>query len=148
MFSYEFCEISENTFFTENLRTTASAFGFSEVAAGGALWKRCSWKFCKIHRKTPLVCEIFKSNLFTEHLWLTASGFSLFRSSHRGSSKKKAVLENFAKFTGKHLWFAKFSKTPFLRNTPGGLLLAFSCNGTKMGYCQRCLENLRWIFVI
>ena len=45
---------------------------------------------------------------------------------------KKGVLENFAKFTGKHLWFAKFSKTPFLQNTPGRLLLAFSCNVTKM----------------
>ena len=30
---------------------------------------------------------------------------------------KKGVLENFAKFTGKHLWFAKFSRTPFLQNT-------------------------------
>ena len=46
---------------------------------------------------------------------------------------KKGVLENFAKFTGKHLWFAKFSKTPFLQNTSGRLLLAFSCNVTKMG---------------
>ena len=25
----------------------------------------------------------------------------------------KDVLENFAKFTGKHLWFGKFPKTPF-----------------------------------
>ena len=30
---------------------------------------------------------------------------------------KKGVLENFAKFTGKHLWFAKFSRTSFLQNT-------------------------------
>ena len=30
---------------------------------------------------------------------------------------KKDNLENFAKFTGKHLWFAKFSGTPFLQNT-------------------------------
>ena len=29
---------------------------------------------------------------------------------------KKDVLEFLAKFTGKHLWFAKFSKTPFLQN--------------------------------
>ena len=28
---------------------------------------------------------------------------------------KKGVLENFAKFTGKDLWFAKFSRTPFYR---------------------------------
>ena len=57
---------------------------------------------------------------------------------------KKGVLGN---FTGKHLWFAKFSKTPFLQNTPGQLFLAFSCNATKMGYCQQYLKKLRWIFI-
>ena len=30
---------------------------------------------------------------------------------------KKGVFEKFAKFTGKYLWFAKFSGTPFLQNT-------------------------------
>ena len=30
---------------------------------------------------------------------------------------KKGVLENFAKFIGKHLSFAKFSRTPFIQNT-------------------------------
>ena len=55
---------------------------------------------------------------------------------------KKGVLENISKFTEKHLWFAKFSKTPFLQNTSGQLLLAFLCNITKMGYCQQCLEKL------
>ena len=39
-FSCEFSEISKNTFFTEHLRTTASAFSFSETATGGALWKK------------------------------------------------------------------------------------------------------------
>ena len=39
--------------------------------------KRCSWKFLKIRRKTPVVCEIFKNNFFTEHLWMIASGLSL-----------------------------------------------------------------------
>ena len=57
----------------------------------------------------------------------------------------KVVFANFAKLTGKHLWFGKFSKKPFLQNTPGRLLLAFSCNVTRMGYCQRCLEKLGWI---
>ena len=28
---------------------------------------------------------------------------------------KNGVLEHFAKFTGKHVWFAKISKTPFYR---------------------------------
>ena len=30
--------------------------------------KKCSWKFPKIHSKTPLVCEIFKNIFFTECL--------------------------------------------------------------------------------
>ena len=54
---------------------------------------------------------------------------------------KEGVLENFAKFTGKHIWFAKFSKARFLQNTSGRLLLAFSCNITKMGYCQQCWKT-------
>ena len=32
---------------------------------------------------------------------------------------KKGVLENCPKFTGKQLWFAKFSGAPFLQNTSG-----------------------------
>ena len=54
---------------------------------------------------------------------------------------KKDVLENFAKFTGKHIWFAKFSKTPFLQNTLGRLLLAFSSNATKMGTAHIVWKN-------
>ena len=30
---------------------------------------------------------------------------------------KKDVLENFTRFLGNHLWFGKFSGTPFLQNT-------------------------------
>ena len=56
---------------------------------------------------------------------------------------KKDVPENFTKLTGKHLWFAKFLKTPVLQNTPGPPPLAFLCNATKIGYCQQCLEKLR-----
>ena len=53
---------------------------------------------------------------------------------------KKGVLENFAKFTGKHLWFAKFSKTPFLQNTSGRLLLllAFQKQPPEALYEKRC----------
>ena len=87
--------------------------------------------------------KISKNTFFTEHRPDDCLCFQLFRSSHRRCSMKKGVLENFAKFTGKHLWFAKFSKTPFLQNTSGRLLLAFSCNVTKMGYCQQYLEKLR-----
>ena len=35
MFSCEFREISKNTFFIEHLRTTVSAFSFSEATTGG-----------------------------------------------------------------------------------------------------------------
>ena len=38
---------------------------------------------------------------------------------------KKGDFENFEKFTGKQLWFEKFSRTLFLQNTSGRLLLAF-----------------------
>ena len=44
--------------------------------------KRCSGKFPKIHRKTPLVCEIFKNTFFTEHPWTTACGFFVQRYSN------------------------------------------------------------------
>ena len=56
---------------------------------------------------------------------------------------KKDVLENFAKFTGKHLWFAKFSKTPFLQNTSGRLLLllAFQKQPPEVFYEKGVLED-------
>ena len=61
-------------------------------------------------------CEISKNIFSTEHLQKTASSFSFLEAATRGCSMKKGVLENLRKFTGKqHLWFAKFSKTPFYR---------------------------------
>ena len=36
---------------------------------------------------------------------------------------KKGVLGNFTKFTGKHLWSAKVSGTPFLQNTSATAIL-------------------------
>ena len=55
--------------------------------------KRCSWKFCKIHRKTPLVCESFKNTFFTEHLWTTASAFSFSEAATGGVLRKKLFLK-------------------------------------------------------
>ena len=66
-------------------------FWITEAAARGFLWKRRSWKFHKIHRKTPVskkealahhtfsceFCEISKNTYFTKHLWTTASWISL-----------------------------------------------------------------------
>ena len=84
--------------------------GCQKQSPRGVLWKRCSWKLRKIHKKTP-VSEVFC---------------------------KKSVPENFAKFTGKQLCpflikcikysfnntrcfavdFAKFLRTLFYRTTP------------------------------
>ena len=97
LFSCEFCKISKNPFFTEYLRTTASAFSFSEAGTGGVLWKMCSWTFRKIHRRTPLVYEIFKNT---------------------------------------------FYKTPL-----DDCFWLFRATLLKWGYCQQCLENLKWIFI-
>ena len=36
---------------------------------------------------------------------------------------KKGALEHFAQFIGKHLWFAKYSVTPFLQNTSAAATL-------------------------
>ena len=36
---------------------------------------------------------------------------------------KKGVLKNFAKLTGKHLSFSKFSRTPFLQSTSAAAIL-------------------------
>ena len=57
----------------------------------------------------------------------------------------KGVLENFAKFTGKHLWLAKFSKTTFLLNTSGRLrlLLAFQKQPLGVFYEKGVLANFR-----
>ena len=43
--------------------------------------KRCSQKFYKNHRKTPVPepCEISINTLFTEHLWKTASKNAIFK---------------------------------------------------------------------
>ena len=77
MFSYEFSEFSKNNFFTEHLRTPASAFSFSKATTGGALWKKVFLKISQNSQKNTCGCKIFKNIFFTEHLWTTASGFSL-----------------------------------------------------------------------
>ena len=53
-----------------------------------------------------------RDNLSGSELYITPLK-GRYRSSHRRCSIKKGVLENFAKFTGKHLWFEKFSRTTF-----------------------------------
>ena len=61
---------------------------------------------------------------------------------------KKGVLENFAKFSGKHLWYGKFLGTPFLQNTSATATLlewgtANSVSKTSDEYCLSRITNLR-----
>ena len=77
MFSCEFSKISKNTFFTEHLRTTASAFSFSEAAIGGVLWKKVFLKISQISQENT-----FGSRNFQKHLLCRTpldDYFSLFR---------------------------------------------------------------------
>ena len=80
--------------------------------------------------------EISKSTFFTEYLRTTAFGFSFSEAGTGGVLRKKVVLENFAKFTGKHLWFVKFSRTPFLQNTSATATLQDGALPTVFGKPQ------------
>ena len=64
MFSCEFSEISKNTFFTEHLRTTASAFSFSEAATGGVLWKKVFLKISQNSQENTCGLRNFQEHLF------------------------------------------------------------------------------------
>ena len=75
--------------------------------------KRCSWKFNKIHRKTPVseslfsceFCKISKNTLFTEHLWETTSDFLSFKNSLWNKSNDLS----FVSFN--NAWMASFAVT-------------------------------------
>ena len=62
---------------------------------------------------------------------------------------EKRCYWKFRKFTGKHLWFAKFPKTPFLRNlwtTASGFFTFFSCQFLKITKFLVFLNNKKTIF--
>ena len=59
-----FCEIFKNTFFTEHLGKTASAFSFSEVATGGVLWKNVFLKISENSQKNTFGWRNFRTHLF------------------------------------------------------------------------------------
>ena len=64
MFSCEFSKISKNTFFTEHLRTTASAFSFSEAATRGVLWKKVFLKILQNSQENTFGLRNFQKHLF------------------------------------------------------------------------------------
>ena len=147
MFSSEFTKFLRTPFLQNTSRRLLLFLAFLEAATGGILWKKVFLKISQNSQKKLLAYEIFKNTFFTEHLWTTASAFS-FSEAAIGGVLWKGCSWKFSKIQWKHLRFAKFSKTPFLQNNSGRLLPTFSCNVTKMRYCQQCLGKLRWIFVI
>ena len=64
MFSCEFSKISTNTFFTEHLGMTASAFSFSEAATGGVLWKNVYLKISQNSQENTCGLRNFQEHLF------------------------------------------------------------------------------------
>ena len=64
MFSCEFSKTSKNTFFTEHLRTTASAFSFSEAATEGVLRKKVFLKILPNSQENTFVLRNFQKHLF------------------------------------------------------------------------------------
>ena len=64
MLSCEFCEISKNTFFTEHLQTSASAFSFSEAVTGGVLWKKLFLKISQNSQENTFGLRNFQKHLF------------------------------------------------------------------------------------
>ena len=105
---------------------------FTEAATGGVLQKRCSYKFCNIHRKTVMLeslcgpsslqfyqketstlmfsceyCEIFNNTYFEEHLRTTASYFmKKNRHSWRLSNSSK---KNLNRWKSMNLQFCKMT---------------------------------------
>ena len=64
MFSYEFSKISKNTFFTEQIRATVSAFSFSEAATAGVLWKKMFMKISQNSQENTFGLQIFQKHFF------------------------------------------------------------------------------------
>ena len=64
MFPPVFSEISKTDFFTEPLRTTASAFSFSEAATGGVLWKKVFLKISQNSQENTFGLRNFQKHLF------------------------------------------------------------------------------------
>ena len=152
VFYCEFCKISKNNFFTEQLWTTASEFITDMLTFRSSP----SQMFFKISVLKNLAILESLSNYkpsFTEHLrrlllnfcgskYFFAAEYGIIADNCTGSEAdtrsvllSKGVLRNFVKLTGKRLlkkrlWhkcfplnFAKFRRTPFLQNTYGRLRL-------------------------
>ena len=59
-----FCDFFKNTFLTEHLRKTASAFNFSEAATGGVLWKKVFLKISENSQENTFGLRNFQKRFF------------------------------------------------------------------------------------
>ena len=85
--------------------------------------------------------EISKSTIFTEYLRTTAFGFSFSEAGTGGVLRKKVFLKISQNLQENTCGLWNFQEHLSYR-TPLQLQLY------KMGHCQQCLENLRWILFI
>ena len=107
MFSCESSETSKNTFFTEHLRTTTSAFSFSEAATGGVLWKKVFLNILQNSQENTFGLRHFQKHIFyktpldncfwlflatllkwgtTNNVWKTSDEYSLSRNTNLRST--------------------------------------------------------------
>ena len=129
MFSYEFCEISKHLFFTEHLRTTASAF--SSFAATLLKWGTANI-FGKPQMNTPSRNTNLRRTVQVYHFFLSSINFQcMFTLVYTVYCQKqppevfckKSVLKNFVNFIGKHLCWSHFS-TLLKRDSNADVLLS------------------------
>ena len=124
--SSKFCEIFKDSFFKEHLRMTASDNSYFWTCFITAFERDEYHKFC---RWKIILCEIKE--------------VALNRSSRPEAFCKKNVLENFAKFTGKHmcqiLFFNKIACLKRLWHR------CFSVNFVKFLRRSFSTEQLRWL---
>ena len=107
MFSCKFSKISKSIFFIEHLRTTTSAFSFSEATTGGVLWKKVFLKISQNSQENTFGLSNFQKNLFyrtplddcfwlfrarllkygtANNVWKTSDGYSLSRNTNLRST--------------------------------------------------------------
>ena len=99
VFSREFSETSKNTFFTEHLRTTASASSLLKAATGGDLWKKMFLKISQNLQEYTCGLRIFRNTLqntsatatllkwgTANSVWKTSDEYSLSRNTNLRST--------------------------------------------------------------
>ena len=123
MFSYEICEIFKNTFFCKT-----AVLWWLLLAVNCVHTEDIHWKFMLPKKKwynwTVLLRLVFLDKEYSSKVFQTLLAVPHFSKVAVAEVLcKKGVPENFANHSCFPVNFAKFSRTPFLQNTSGRLLL-------------------------